>query len=109
MQTAAAAFSEPKTPIIIDGNYPFLVGDNITTMVRADNRVREVAAASIVAKVLRDSYMRQMHRRYPEYGFAAHVGYGTPLHRRALEKHGICELHRTSFKPILDIVVGKRE
>lgn len=67
---------------------------------RADAEVREVGAASILAKTARDAYMRDAHNRYPLYDFAGHKGYGTPAHLAALARHGPCEEHRRSFAPV---------
>ena len=64
---------------------------------KADVVSKNVAAASIVAKVHRDRAMRRYHRRYPEYGFATNVGYGTSEHWSALKRFGPCEIHRRSF------------
>lgn len=65
--------------------------------VRADSRLRPVAAASIVAKVTRDRIMQEYHACYPQYGFDRHKGYPTARHREMLSLHGPCPLHRTSF------------
>ncbi|MCS6881242.1 MAG: ribonuclease HII [Oscillochloridaceae bacterium] len=70
-------------------------------LVRGDARSLTIAAASIVAKVTRDRLMDTAHRVYPVYGFAAHKGYGTVAHRRALARYGPCPLHRRSFAPLL--------
>ena len=59
-----------------------------------------ISAASILAKTARDAYMTRMDALYPVYAFARHKGYGTPLHRRMLEEHGPCPLHRRSFAPL---------
>lgn len=67
---------------------------------RADDRSLSVAAASIVAKVLRDKYMRTAAVQYGNYGFERNVGYGTPEHLAALKNHGPCPLHRRSFAPV---------
>lgn len=67
------------------------------TVIKGDEKYSSVKLASIVAKVSRDRVMRQNHKKFPEYGFADHVGYGTKFHIRALKKHGICELHRLTF------------
>jgi ribonuclease HII len=64
---------------------------------KADAVSKNVAAASILAKVARDRSMRRYHRRHPQYGFATNVGYGTREHWRALQQHGPCEIHRRSF------------
>jgi ribonuclease HII len=60
-----------------------------------------IAAASVVAKVHRDALMRQLDTLHPQYGLAAHKGYATPEHRKALAQHGPCALHRRSFAPVL--------
>lgn len=67
---------------------------------RADAEVREVGAASILAKTARDAYMLEVHTRFPRYDFAAHKGYGTRVHMAALAEHGPCAEHRRSFAPV---------
>jgi len=67
-----------------------------------------VAAASVVAKVTRDRIMRDLHLRYPEYGFARHKGYSTPAHMRALNTHGPCPEHRHSFVNVSSVTCGDR-
>jgi ribonuclease HII len=67
---------------------------------RGDQRSLSVAAASVVAKVVRDRWMTRWHDRYPDYGFAQHKGYGTRAHRDAIERHGPCPIHRLSFAPL---------
>jgi ribonuclease HII len=93
--------------IIIDGNYNFLPDIETTrSLIKADDSVPEVSAASIVAKVARDTYMATAaHLKYPEYGFDRHVGYGTAAHVKALAEYGVTDLHRKSFNPIRDLVV----
>lgn len=71
-------------------------------IIRGDSASLSIAAASIVAKVTRDRLMHTADRAFPAYGFAAHKGYGTAAHRRALDRHGICPLHRRSFRPLLE-------
>ncbi len=93
----------PFSQIIIDGKVNFLAGTSleryVSTLVKADDLIREVSAASIVAKQARDKYMISIATKYPEYGFEKHVGYGTSAHRKAIEKFGICPEHRRSFEP----------
>ena len=67
---------------------------------RADAEVREVGAASILAKTARDAYMLDVHAQFPQYAFAAHKGYGTAFHMAALAEHGPCVEHRRSFAPV---------
>ena len=69
----------------------------------------EVSAASIIAKVARDRYMKDIAKKYPFYGFEKHVGYGTAAHKAAIEKYGVCPEHRKSFKPIAEALDGKTE
>ena len=69
-------------------------------IIGGDGRVASVAAASIVAKVIRDRMMKAFDKKYPEYGFAQHKGYGTKLHMQKLEEFGVCDIHRKSFAPV---------
>lgn len=97
--------------IIIDGTKNFLIGtdyaEKVTILTKADDKIKEVSAASILAKVARDNYMIKIAEKYPEYGFENHVGYGTAKHRAALEQYGVCPEHRLSFRPVAKI--GDRE
>ena len=68
-------------------------------IIKADESVFCVAAASILAKVTRDRLMLGYHKKYPKYGFDRHMGYGTELHLTAIKKHGPCQIHRLSFSP----------
>jgi ribonuclease HII len=73
---------------------------------RADARCLSVAAASIIAKVERDRRMTELDREYPGYGFADHKGYGTPQHRRALQRLGPSPLHRRTWQPVIEMGRG---
>ena len=91
--------------IIIDGNTNFLPKDpRAKAVIKADNSVAAVSAASIIAKVARDACMVQAALSYPGYGFESHVGYGTVQHIDALKRMGVCKLHRRSYKPIQQIL-----
>lgn len=83
--------------ILMDGNCNFGVS-GITTMVKADAKVPEVSAASILAKVSRDRYMYDIAPTYPQYEFEKHKGYGSALHVEKIRAFGYCEIHRKSFK-----------
>ncbi len=101
MTRALAEISCSFDRIIIDGSYNFLAPDKrAVAQVRADYEVPAVSAASIVAKVARDQFMREVSKEYPDYGFDRHVGYGTKLHHERLVRHGVCVLHRRSFRPV---------
>lgn len=95
-----ACFSE----IIIDGTNNFLKDTDLEKLVsvlpKADSKIKEVSAASIIAKVARDNYMKELAEKYPGYGFEKHVGYGTATHKKALQTLGPCPEHRKSFKPV---------
>lgn len=103
---------KPFSQIVIDGKVNFLSGtslaDFVSTMPKADDLVKEVSAASIVAKVARDHYMYDLDSKYPAYGFSSHVGYGTAKHMAAISKFGICPEHRRSFEPIKTMVGFER-
>lgn len=71
-----------------------------TSIIKGDQKDASIAAASIVAKVHRDTHMELLGRRYPAYGFEQHMGYGTAAHMAALERHGPCPVHRRSFAPV---------
>lgn len=94
--------------VVIDGKVNFLAGTElmglVSTAVKADDLVKEVSAASIIAKHARDTYMIKVGERYPEYGFEKHMGYGTRTHMEAIRRVGICPEHRRSFAPINGMV-----
>ena len=98
----------PFSQIVVDGKVNFLAGTKlenyVSTMPKADALIREVSAASIIAKVARDNYMTRLAKVYPEYGFDSNAGYGTAKHMAALSKFGICPEHRQSFEPIKSMV-----
>lgn len=82
---------------LIDGNQKPGLPCEERTLVKGDAKSISVAAASILAKVSRDRYMAEADKKYPEYQFAKHKGYGTKLHYEMIAEHGICDEHRRSF------------
>jgi len=86
--------------LLIDGNQPIPHTLPQKTLVKGDQRSLSVAAASIVAKVFRDSLMEEMHRNYPNYNFAGNKGYATSEHRKAIKLYGCCPIHRRTFKGV---------
>lgn len=86
--------------IIIDGNIKFIDDSRVSTLPKADLLVPSVSAASIVAKVARDNYMKHLDVVFPGYSFASHVGYGTPSHRRVIAEIGVSPVHRLSYAPL---------
>ena len=86
--------------ILIDGSQGITLPVPQKTIRKGDQLCESIAAASIVAKVTRDRMMLECHQQYPQYNFAKHKGYGTEEHRKAIEKFGVCELHRKSFRGV---------
>ncbi len=83
---------------LIDGNrVPKGINLPCETVVKGDSKSCSIAAASILAKVTRDRLMLEYDKKYPQYSFAQHKGYGTKAHYEAIKEHGICEIHRRSF------------
>ncbi|MBT3355984.1 ribonuclease HII [bacterium] len=71
---------------------------------KGDARIFSIAAASICAKVYRDELMQEYHKKWPRFGFDTHKGYGTKKHMDALQKVGLCQIHRKSFGPVKDLL-----
>lgn len=101
----------PFSEIIIDGTMNFLAGTKlekyVSTLKKGDFLVKEISAASILAKVERDKYMAELDAVYPKYGFGKHVGYGTAAHQKAMEEFGLTPEHRRSFRPVREIAENK--
>ena len=97
-------YNLPIEIIIVDGNaMPFNLCHNLTKIlpiIKGDQKSLTIAAASIIAKEYRDKIMQDYHQIYPSYGFDKHSGYGTKFHLEAIQKYGICDIHRHSFAPI---------
>ncbi|NCO80056.1 ribonuclease HII [Candidatus Falkowbacteria bacterium CG_4_9_14_3_um_filter_38_19] len=102
MKKALGAVKQKPDIVILDGG--FLI-PNFTikqqAIVRGDEKIFSIAAASIVAKVTRDNLMRELDQKYPQYGFAQHKGYGTKLHLERLKQYGPCPIHRLSFNHVV--------
>lgn len=105
MERAIRDIKHLTAEIIIDGHINYLPGyENTRCVIKADQTIPSVSAASIIAKVARDDYMRELSTRFPDYGFDTHVGYGTKKHLSSMLKHGLLDIHRRSFKPVAAIV-----
>ncbi|VAY87783.1 Ribonuclease HII [hydrothermal vent metagenome] len=85
------------TDYLVDGNTSFGI-ENLKHKIKADASIKEVSAASILAKVSRDKFMCDISHKYPQYNFATHKGYGTKAHILAIKNFGLSNLHRKSFK-----------
>jgi ribonuclease HII len=90
----------PPDFILIDGTQGLKFSIPQKSIPKGDQLSNSIAAASIIAKVTRDRMMLECHQKYPQYDFAKHKGYGTKEHRSAIEKFGICELHRKTFRGV---------
>ena len=97
MERAIAQLEGKANFALIDGNREKDFGIPVMTVVKGDSRSANIAAASVLAKVSRDDYMEEMAKKYPEYGFEIHKGYGTKAHYEALRTYGHCDLHRVTF------------
>ncbi len=100
MIAAVLALPIQPTLALVDGNRAPPLPCATETIIGGDAKSLCIAAASIVAKVTRDRFMRQLDRQYPDYHFAAHKGYGTAAHAASLARFGPCPEHRKSFAPI---------
>lgn len=101
MTKAVAALRRPPLHVLIDGNVvPRGLPAPATAIIGGDAKVAAIAAASIVAKVVRDRMMARLGELHTPYGWASNAGYGTPFHIEGLRRHGPCEQHRMSFKPV---------
>lgn len=83
--------------LLIDGNFSIDSDIPQKSVIKGDQKVLSCAAASIIAKVYRDRIMIKYHKKYPQYAFNKHKGYGTSLHRELIKKHGFCNIHRKTF------------
>ncbi len=88
--------------IFIDGNQGLKTKINQETVIGGDSKIWSISLASIIAKVSRDRLMGKMNKKYPEYGFDLHKGYGTKLHLEKLNKFGPTQIHRKSFQPVFN-------
>ncbi len=100
MAQAVQALDPTPQMVLVDGHQPLPLTLPQQPVIKGDARCPSIAAASIVAKVYRDRLMERLHRRYPQYNFAAHKGYATAEHLEALRCWGPCELHRRTFRGV---------
>jgi ribonuclease HII len=100
MTQAVEHLSIPPDLLLIDGPHGLPLSIPQKAIPKGDQLSNSIAAASIVAKVTRDRLMLQFHQKYPQYNFARHKGYGTLEHRRAIERFGICDIHRKTFRGV---------
>ena len=107
MQEVAQKISKANDSLYFDGNTlpeAFRSAVRAYSIIKGDNKIASIAAASIVAKVSRDFYMKSLNIRFPGYGWERNVGYGVGEHKAAIYKLGINTEHRRSFKPIYNML-----
>ena len=107
MQMAVEKVAETKDSLYFDGNTlpeSYRSASRAYSIIKGDNKIASIAAASIVAKVSRDFHMKSLNIRFPGYGWERNVGYGVEEHKAAIYKLGINTEHRRSFKPIYNIL-----
>ena len=101
---AVSGLEELPDVALIDGNRCGEMPVEFETVVKGDAKSMSVAAASILAKVARDRYVTELDKKYPEYNFAKHKGYGTKEHLEAIARFGPCPIHRMTFKGVREHV-----
>jgi len=90
-------FKKKPDLVLLDGSLFAPKNYNQKTIIKGDEKIPLISAASIIAKTTRDAEMLKLHKKFPQYYFNKHKGYGTKLHYKMLKKHGFCPLHRRSF------------
>jgi ribonuclease HII len=103
MRRAVMGLRLPPKLVLVDGNRLPVLDVRCEAIVKGDDKVPAISAASILAKVSRDRWCLEYHQQFPQYGFDQHKGYGTADHLAALRLHGPCPQHRRSFKPVNDV------
>jgi len=109
MKRAVAGLGMEPNLVLIDGNRCPDIPYPSQAIVKGDQHVQAISAASIIAKVYRDKQMVELHKKHPEYGFDRHKGYPTAQHRAAIMEFGVLSLHRTSFAPVRNALMAKKD
>jgi len=100
MAQAVARLTDRPRLVLVDGNKAPHLGCATRAIAQGDAKCLSIAAASIIAKVVRNAMMAELARDYPHYGFDRHKGYGTREHHAAIARHGVTPHHRRSFRPV---------
>jgi ribonuclease HII len=104
MRRAVMGLRLPPKLVLVDGNRLPVLDIRAEAIVKGDDKVPAISAASILAKVTRDRWCLEYHQQFPQYGFDQHKGYGTADHLAALRLHGPCPQHRRTFRPVTDLL-----
>ena len=107
MERAIAKLKVTPEHLLLDAMTLERVSVSQTPIIKGDSKSVSIAAASIIAKVTRDAYMKKLGQDYPQYGFERHMGYGTKEHLHALEAHGTIAEHRQTFEPIRSMLMNQ--
>ena len=107
MSVAVGRLNPPPDLVLVDGLQVPEIAFPAEAVVKGDATSAAIAAASVVAKVLRDRVMTVWDRHFPGYGFASHKGYGADAHKKALNRLGPCPLHRLSYRPLVRLDQGR--
>ena len=109
MKRAIKKLKKKPTLVLIDGNkIPEIKNYKIKSIIKGDQKISEISAASIIAKVSRDNLITNLSKKFKKYGWSKNAGYGTRDHIVAIKKYGVTKLHRKSFKPIHNILSLKK-
>lgn len=104
MKRAVEALNVTPSEVLVDGLHCPKLPFPMRAIVQGDSKEAAISAASILAKTARDADLYALDKLYPEYGFAKHKGYPTPLHMQMLEQHGVLSIHRKSYAPVKKIL-----
>jgi len=104
MRRAVLGLRLPPKLVLVDGNRLPVLEIRSEAIVKGDEKVPCISAASILAKVTRDRWCNQYHAEFLQYGFDQHTGYGTATHLAALRQHGACPQHRKTFRPVREVL-----
>jgi ribonuclease HII len=109
MKKAVVAQAEQPDFLLVDGKFQVPMALPQQTLVKGESKSASIAAASIAAKVERDKLMDDYHRKYPVYSFDRNKGYPTAAHRKAIQTHGPCAIHRQSFKCVREFIAQNND
>ena len=104
MRRAIAKIPNINAMVLVDGNQSPRSGHDEWPIIKGDQKVKAISAASILAKEARDSYMKSLALKHPEFEFEKHMGYPTSVHLAALERHGVLACHRKTFGPVAKLL-----
>ena len=109
MKRAIKKLKKKPTLVLVDGNkIPEIKNYKLKSIIKGDQKISEISAASIIAKVSRDNLITSLSKKFKKYGWSKNAGYGTRDHIVAIKKYGVTKLHRKSFKPIHNILSLKK-